>query len=431
MQVKAKLYLFLIPITLFLFFDGCKKDLTPADNTQPKIQLTVEDVGVTEAWLQLTLQNPNSKNQITITRDTVTLKHFNTLTHDTLIYDSGLLPNHDYTYTATSTGSASGGLLSEVEITTMDTTSHDFIWQSWTFGAQGSSILYDVAIIDDNNIWAVGEIYTEDTYTYDSLGNWIQPYNAVHWNGSKWELERILYQGGFWTIETIYAFNENDISFEYAVRWNGVEFEEQPIPGILIGQSFKKMWGTSSEDLYVVGDNGLIAYYNGKTWQRIESGTQNNLHDIWGIHNQETDEKTILVSARNKILKITNDNVVEEFDWPFSQNGNLSLWFKNGYTKFTCGDGVFKYRKTIGWKMFSELLNYKTYHIRGNDINDVFVAGSFGYAAHYNGITWKDILPTQNVRFGSMSTANNLTAIVGYDFNSSPVKAIITILTKN
>jgi hypothetical protein len=313
----------------------------------------------------------------------------------------------------------------------MDTTSHDFTWQNWTFGAKGSSILYDVAIIDENNIWAVGEIYTEDTYTYDSLGNWIPPYNAVHWNGSEWELERILYQGGYWVINTIYAFNENDISFEYAVRWNGVEFEEQQIPGILIGQSIKKMWGTSSDNMFVIGDNGLITYYNGQTWQRIESGTQNNLHDIWGIYDEVSDEKTILVSARDKILKIKNDNEVEEFDWPFTQNGNLSLWFKNRYSKFTSGDGVFKYNKTMGWKMFSGLLNYKTYSIRGNDINDVFVAGAFGYVSHYNGINWKDILPLQNVRFGSMSVSSNLTAIVGYDFNSSPVKAIVTVLTKN
>jgi len=324
-----KNYFFLILFSwLFYLVPGCKKDLTPVDNTQPEINLTVEDVGVTEAWLRLNIQDLNSKNQITITRDTVTLEHFNTLIQDTLIYDSGLFPNHDYTYTATLLTSNQKPVSSSQQLTTMDTTSHDFTWQTWTFGAKGSSILYDVAIISPDNIWCVGEIYTEDTYTYDSLGNWIQPYNAVHWDGIEWKLKRILYQGGYWVINTIYAFNENDISFEYAVRWNGVEFEEQPIPGILIGQSFKKMWGTSSEDLYVVGDNGLIAYYNGKTWQRIESGTQNNLHDIWGIHNQETDEKTILVSARNKILKITNDNVVENLTGLFHKTATYLCGLK-------------------------------------------------------------------------------------------------------
>jgi len=45
----------------------------------------------------------------------------------------------------------------------MDTTSHNFTWQTWTFGEHSSSRLYDVAIINENNIWAVGEIYMKDS----------------------------------------------------------------------------------------------------------------------------------------------------------------------------------------------------------------------------------------------------------------------------
>jgi len=68
-----------------------------------------------------------------------------------------------------------------------DTTSHNFKWQKFTFGQHSSSALYDVAIIDENNIWAVGEIYTNDT-----LGN-PDPYayNALHWDGIKWEVKKI------------------------------------------------------------------------------------------------------------------------------------------------------------------------------------------------------------------------------------------------
>ncbi|PID55607.1 MAG: hypothetical protein CR986_10730, partial [Ignavibacteriae bacterium] len=55
-----------------------------------------------------------------------------------------------------------------------DTTFQNFTFKKWEFGNTYSH-LYDVAIIDENNIWAVGEIYTEDTYTYDSNGVWIEP----------------------------------------------------------------------------------------------------------------------------------------------------------------------------------------------------------------------------------------------------------------
>ena len=57
----------------------------------------------------------------------------------------------------------------------MDTTSHNFIWEIDTLGI-GGSYLNDVAIIDENNIWVVGNIET-DTATY----------NAAHWDGNECE----------------------------------------------------------------------------------------------------------------------------------------------------------------------------------------------------------------------------------------------------
>ncbi len=63
----------------------------------------------------------------------------------------------------------------------MDTTSHNFTWQTFTFGEHSTSTLYDVAIIDENNIWAVGEIYMND-----SLGNPDPIFiTLLQWNGTK------------------------------------------------------------------------------------------------------------------------------------------------------------------------------------------------------------------------------------------------------
>ncbi|GAB6283729.1 MAG: hypothetical protein STSR0008_25320 [Ignavibacterium sp.] len=59
----------------------------------------------------------------------------------------------------------------------MDTTSHNFSFETWTFGGEaGSSVLYDVAIIDENNIWAVGEIRISDTTSEAKTAN-PQPIN--------------------------------------------------------------------------------------------------------------------------------------------------------------------------------------------------------------------------------------------------------------
>jgi hypothetical protein len=58
-----------------------------------------------------------------------------------------------------------------------DTTSHNFTWRLDTLGTNWS-ILLDVAIVNENDIWAVGEIHTAETDTFDSLGNWVPPFNA-------------------------------------------------------------------------------------------------------------------------------------------------------------------------------------------------------------------------------------------------------------
>jgi hypothetical protein len=76
------------------------------------------------------------------------------------------------------------------------------------------------AIIDENNIWAVGEIYA------DSAQPWLR-YNAIHWDGQQWELMRIkvFYNGSYITppLDGIFVFSENDIWVTSSVpkHWNG------------------------------------------------------------------------------------------------------------------------------------------------------------------------------------------------------------------
>ena len=68
-----------------------------------------------------------------------------------------VLPSHTYTYTLATAGATN----ITAQARTMDTTSHAFTWQSFTFGdGGGSCTLYDVAIINDTLAYAVGEIYT-------------------------------------------------------------------------------------------------------------------------------------------------------------------------------------------------------------------------------------------------------------------------------
>jgi hypothetical protein len=91
----------------------------------------------------------------------------------------GLLPNRRYTYTLTpSTGPFTDRLSATIQ--TMDTTNHDRVFDPPVLLGDGnSSVLYDIAIINDTLVFATGAIYKRD-----SLGNWGPIlYNLARWDG--------------------------------------------------------------------------------------------------------------------------------------------------------------------------------------------------------------------------------------------------------
>jgi hypothetical protein len=54
---------------------------------------------------------------------------------------------------------------------------------------------------------------------------------------------------------------------------------ESPLPQ---GNRLNEVWGFSLTDVYAVGDHGTILHSDGTTWNREESGTVADLHDVWG-----------------------------------------------------------------------------------------------------------------------------------------------------
>lgn len=198
------------------------------DTTEPpskaSLTLTLEDVSCTEAWLTLKSTDLPLPTSVVLKQNDITRATINLTTNDTIIYVDSLLPKQTYTFQIASIKYPVSS--NQANATTLDTTSHNFTWQTWTFGEHSSSSLYDVAIIDENNIWAVGEIYMKD-----SLGN-PDPhaYNAVHWDGSKWELKKIGNQGG-WACHTVFAFSANDIWFEGTIHWDGSKYTVKKMAG--------------------------------------------------------------------------------------------------------------------------------------------------------------------------------------------------------
>lgn len=433
----------LTSLLLLIIVVSCNTtDPTPPDETKPTLTLAIDDASCTEVWLQLTTKDLTLPAELTLKQynpsgDSLT-QTFSLSTQDSLLYIDSLLPNQTYQYQVSS-GQYQVSSIKQ-QVTTMDTTSHNFTFTSWTFGTIGSSTLYDVAIINENNIWAVGDIKIADTSI-----NGYTTYNAVHWDGSEWELLRIqnydypntLVYGA---LQTILAFSENDIwfcSYSNLVHYNGSTFtsKAQFMTSINFNGQVLKMWGSDKNNIYCVGRSGAIYHYYGTGWQRIESGTTLDINDIWGAYNDKTQEWEVLTVASNfgtslekEILQIKNHTVIKlplsPQMWPLK-----TVWFVPNRQYYVAGAGIYQKRLLSDsiWK--NNILDFTTFtttSLRGNDVNDVIAVGAFGDFLHFNGILWKNDYSEPllgNGAYGQIEIKNNLFVAVGLE-NSQAVIVI-------
>src|SRR5690606_30885085 len=394
-----------------IFFTNCNTTEPPPEDTR-KLTLKFEDASCIEAWINVTtekLQLPAAIN-IFIKDSLSQVSILNT--KDSLIYIDSLLPNQTYKLLASSIQHPISS--NELTVTTMDTTSHNFTFETWTFGDIGSSVLFDVAIISEDNIWCVGEINIADTSV-----NGYTTYNAVHWDGSEWQLKRITvnFRGNLITppLEGIFAYSSTDIWFVGSLpihgngeNWVIYDLRTTVDPNI----SVSKAWGTNSNDIYFVGRNGSIARKNGSKWTRIESGTTLNLLDIHGNENGD-----IYVSGGNLstgegiVLKINSNNTITKiidsyfygsgFDSTkmFTENlyGPLTgIWVNNNGTVYTVGNLIYRYN--LGLWDYAKGIEYNylgagffsgrgfSWGVMGKGNNDFIFIGERNTIRHVNGI---------------------------------------------
>ncbi len=436
----------LINLLITIFVISCSKPTEPIKPTppplpvveEPILTLEFDDAHCTEAWFMLKTEKLTLPAELTI-------KQFNSIgdsvsqlikliTKDTLVYIDSLYPNQTYRYQVTGNwypkpNSQRQVTSNNINVKTMDTTSHNFTFEMVTFGGEiSTSILYDVAIINENNIWAVGEIWIKDTST---LG--YTKYNAVHWDGSQWELKRLLYNNSIISpIRGILVINTNDIYLAAGsvYHWNGISASVQMVYSRLSlpdpNGTIEKLWGNANNNIYGVGNVCSLIFYNGVNWNKITSETTLNINDIWGDYNPKTNEWEILAVASNygsglekEILQIKNNivikNPISPQMWPL-----LTTWFKPNRQYYVAGAGIYQKRilsDSVWLNNALSITEFATTSIRGTEINDVFGVGAFGDFVHFNGVNWKSDYQEpllSSGSYGSVKIKENLIIATGY-----------------
>jgi hypothetical protein len=305
-----------------------------------------------------------------------------------------------------------------------------------TLGDYGS-YLNDVAIIDENNIWVVGNIETDSG-----------EYNAAHWDGIDWDFLGL--GSNTLNLNSIYYFSENDIWVCSGIprHWNGQEWIRYNLwdMGVLSPNEggVSKLWGSSSDNIYFAGGNGSIVHYDGIIFTKMESGIEESIIDIWGLdenHIWAVTHKNDGSGIINEVLfydgnvwsiihEKTNDN------WPPTDytkpSGTFnSVWAYEDTVYISCaglykesihtGEGVLVPLVDMHWQ-----LGWGTGNVRGINYNDIVVTTSFGSEiSHYNGKDWKfyedlnafdihDFITT-----AGLAIKNDMIVIVGEDLTTS------------
>jgi hypothetical protein len=312
-----------------------------------------------------------------------------------------------------------------------DTTSNNLTFQTFVFGGNaGSCVFNDVAIISDTDIWAVGAVYLDS-----ANGNPDPfPYNAAHWNGKTWNLQKIPYdyQGQlfFSPLKTVFAFSGNDIWFAGQIHWNGQAFNPIELPSSVWGSyNVNKMWGTSDANFYIVGDGGSMAHFNGSSWTQITSGTSLTFNDIYGSGGQILAVCIQFSPLGGEIFSIQGNTATEISSSPIDGCQLYGVWFvPNKYYYIALEYGGVYEKETLtdnSWNPLA-ITGSSTTGVRGNGVNDVFVVSATGDLIHWNGVSWQSFRGQTGLSGGGYArVAVNGNTVVAVGANSP--QAIITM----
>lgn len=435
-KIMKNILLFSTAMFLLLVAFNCSSPTAP----QTGLTLAVADVSCTEAWLNLNTGSLPLPANIVVNKNSIAFLSFTLTSSDTTLYDSTLFPNQTYTYRAVY-GSSKG---ETVTAKTLDTTSSNFTWQTFTFGdpGAGNSILNDVTIINDTLAYAVGAIYVNDSTGKPDPN----AYNLAKWNGHSWQMLQVQ----FYTVRgsshrtpypasSILAYSDSVIWISMAgdqvVKYSGTQEETMFLPN---SYSIKKLWGENSSSIYAVGDNGNIEFYSKSNWQKIESGTDVKLLDIFGtpdgknvwISGYQDNKPTVLLQySDNQLTTIINDQNHLLSNYPGIISGGIeSIWTNSPnnlflltwYGLYRVENNNFPNPKNL-WT--GDPNTWALIKVRGNNTNDIIAAGIDGRIWHYNGLHWKfySELANNSDTYYSIAIKGNICIAVGERYENGIV----------
>lgn len=156
-------------------------------------------------------------------------------------------------------------------------------------------------------------------------------------------------------------------------RWHAVKL---PFANTIHG-----LWG-EREDLWAVGNGGLIAHYDGNGWTKLSSPTKEDLQSVWG----PTKSELWAVGARGTILRLTG-GVWEQQASPV-QSALYDIWGSGAADIWAVGSsGTLLHFDGGSWSASTEGSD-DLRGVWGTSAQDVWAVGANGALLHWKGSGW-------------------------------------------
>jgi len=397
-------------IGLFLFgFLFCIQGCFLYEDDLPKdYGLSVEavDIACTDAVFKVTALDSMLDWTCGLFRDD-SLVLVDTLVGSGYVWDEGMEPNTSYAYSVAYLSSydpADGSYTvkdesGEISFTTMETTSVEYDWQIFEFGDYNSQF-NDVQIINENDIWVVGNITTDST-----------EYNSMHWDGNSWEYICNYIRCSI-DLNGITHFSDSLIwvivETAYPAKWNGSSWRVYSLYDMGLNMSSGLgSWAINENDLWFCGYDGAILNIKDGEFLKYQPTKEGDLLEIKASPNGEWvfsaghSGPGALIQIHNGEAKIIEETVLGQTNIPNGKFGTViafSVTDTRLITKPTAIDmamynhesGLYKYIPKYATIVSTAVYN-AGYRMCGDEMNDLYFISIYGHVIHYNGKDFKRV----------------------------------------
>ncbi|MBI5067337.1 MAG: hypothetical protein HZB56_03785 [Deltaproteobacteria bacterium] len=175
---------------------------------------------------------------------------------------------------------------------------------------------------------------------------------------------------------------------------------ESPTPS---GNQVNAIWGTGPDDVWAVGDGGMLLHFDGTAWTAVDSGVRSQLLSVWGSGPQDVwavGQSAILHWDGTRMQRLTLQT--PQYDWI---DGATAVWGSGRDDVYFFSTG-----RLYHWNgsTFEKPLSGEYRGLAGTGPRDVWVLarprlvyqGERNVLLHWNGTSWVEELQPEGGTWG-------------------------------